>query len=408
MTKRLTTQDFIEKAKSIHGDRYDYSLSDYKTGHIKLKITCKEHGVFEQSPANHLQGAGCLLCGFKNAGQYHKKDTEKFIAEAKAIHGDRYDYSQTQYKGAREKLAIVCPKHGSFEQVAHVHLRGDIGAGCEKCSYEKRAENARMGFEAFVTRANALHNNFYDYSKAKFEFRDVTSAIDIVCPIHGNFKQTPNNHLRGQGCPVCGTKRGADILRKSTDDFINEAKAIHKDAYDYSLTDYQGAFSDVKIICPIDGIFLQSPTSHLAGTGCPKCSRRKQGAPRNLTRALRGEFDDAKKSFVYTIKFKLPHSDTQLYKVGSGTGKRLKSVIKDIQKVGGNEVSFEDYPLNSTGESIVFEFLAHAQIQDYRFVVPQEYKFAGYSEVFTKEPDLTLVNDEFVLNQFRLGKRQSK
>ena len=109
MTKRLTTQDFIEKAKSIHGDRYDYSLSDYKTGHIKLKITCKEHGVFEQSPANHLQGAGCLLCGFKNAGQYHKKDTEKFIAEAKAIHGDRYDYSQPNTRVQEKNLQSSAP-----------------------------------------------------------------------------------------------------------------------------------------------------------------------------------------------------------------------------------------------------------------------------------------------------------
>jgi len=408
MTKRLTTEEFIAKAKAVHGDRYDYSLSEYKTGHIKLKIQCKEHGVFEQSPANHLQGAGCILCGFKNAGQYHKKDTEKFIIEAKAIHGERYNYSQTQYKGSREKLTIICPKHGAFEQTAHVHLRGELGAGCERCSYEKRAENARMGFDEFVNTANSVHGNFYDYSKAKSEFTDTTSPMEITCPLHGGFKQTPSNHMRGQGCPVCGAKRGADILRKSTEDFIKEAKVIHKDIYDYSLTDYQGAFNDIKIICSIDGIFNQTPTSHLAGTGCPKCSRRNQGAPRNLTRALRGEFDDEKKSFVYVIRFKLPHSDIQLYKVGSGTGKRLKSVIKDIQKVNGSDISCEEYPLNSTGESIVFEFLAHDQIQDYRFAVPQEYKFAGYSEVFTKEPDLTLVDKEFVLNEFRLGKRQPK
>ena len=408
MAKRLTTPEFIEKAEAIHGDRYDYSLSEYKTGHTKLKIICKEHGVFEQSPANHLQGAGCILCGFKNAGQYHKKDTEQFIAEARAIHGDYYDYSQTQYKGAREKLTILCPNHGAFEQTAHVHLRGDGGAGCEKCSYEKRAENARMTFKEFVDRAYSIHNNFYDYSKAEPEFTDTSSAINIICPLHGEFQQTPNNHLSGKGCQTCGTKRGADTLRKSTEDFVKEAKAIHKDFYDYSMVDYQGAFNPVKIICSIDGVFNQSPTSHLAGIGCPKCSRRKQGAPRNLTRALRGEFDDEKRSFVYIIKFKLPCTDTQLYKVGSGTGTRLNSVINDIKKVKGSRISFEEYPMKSTGESIVFEFLAHDQIQEHRFVVPQEYKFAGYSEVFTKEPNLALVNEDFILNQFRLGKRQSK
>ena len=150
MTKRLDTAQFITKAKKLHGERYDYSQVLYVNNQTKVGIICPEHGFFEQKPSNHLSGSGCIKCGFKNAGQYHKKDSEKFIKEAIAIHGNKYDYAQTVYKGAKEKLNIICPKHGVFEQVAHVHLRGENGADCEKCSYEKRGENARMNFGEFL------------------------------------------------------------------------------------------------------------------------------------------------------------------------------------------------------------------------------------------------------------------
>ena len=112
----------------MQGDRYDYSRTKYVGNKSKVIIICEEHGEFEQTPANHLTGYGCKLCGFKNAGQYHKKDTVKFIAAAREIHGDKYDYSTTKYIGAREHLTIICPTHGPFEQIATVHLRG-AGAG---------------------------------------------------------------------------------------------------------------------------------------------------------------------------------------------------------------------------------------------------------------------------------------
>lgn len=107
------------------------------------------------------KGWAVYFADLRTRGQYHKKDTESFIAEAKAIHDDFYGYSLTQYKGAREKLTIVCPKHGPFEQVAHVHLRGEIGAGCERCSYEERGERARMSFDEFLRRANEVHQGYW-------------------------------------------------------------------------------------------------------------------------------------------------------------------------------------------------------------------------------------------------------
>ena len=403
--KRLTIQEFIEKARLVYGNRYDYGSSVYVNTNTKICIICPEHGAFEQQPSNHLQGMGCIHCGFKNAGQYHKKDTESFVSEAKAIHGDRYDYSQTLYSGAREKVTIICRKHGPFEQVTHVHLGGEFGSGCPPCSYEKRGENARMSFGKFVSRASEVHQSRYDYAEAERQFIDTASKISILCPIHGPFLQSPNLHLVGQGCPICGVARGATALRKTTELFVIEAKAIHGEKYDYSDVEYSGAFENVKILCPLDGVYLQSPTSHLAGIGCPRCSRRKQGAPRNLTRALRGEFDDSKDAFVYIVTFKLPCASVFLFKIGSGTGSRMTTVMAEIRRVGGNEITINFLEFSSTGEAIVFEHMAHDQVRQHQFIVPLGYKFPGHSEVFTQCPSLVDIENEPLLNRFRVGER---
>lgn len=120
------TQEFINKARLVHGDKYDYSKVEYKTAKTKIIIICKEHGEFEQTPDNHLHGKGCPKC-VKN----HRLTQEEFIRRAKEIHNDLYDYSQTKYSNIQEKVTIICPKHGKFEQRPVVHL---LGCGCPKCS----------------------------------------------------------------------------------------------------------------------------------------------------------------------------------------------------------------------------------------------------------------------------------
>src|SRR3989339_1347449 len=133
------------------------------------------------------------------------------------------------------------------------------------------------------------------------------------------------------------------------------------------MVDYKGAFEGIKIICKIDGIFAQSPTAHLSGIGCPKCSRRGQGAPRNLTRALRGEFDKPQDSFMYIITFTAPYSATPLHKIGSGTGSRGDSVQTQIRRACGTDICAALYQFKTMGEAIVFEHLAHEQVRDYQF-----------------------------------------
>ncbi|OQX93202.1 MAG: hypothetical protein B6I17_03770 [Tenericutes bacterium 4572_104] len=256
MSKKLTTKEFIEKAIIKHGDRYDYSLVDYKGNKIKVKITCKEHGVFEQAPDSHLRGQGCPVCSGNK-----KLTTKEFIEKAIIKHGNRYDYSLVDYKGNRIKVKIICKEHGVFEQTPCSHLQG---SNCLICS-----GNKKITTKEFIEKAIIKHGNRYDYSLVNYKNTD--SEIKITCKEHGVFEQTPYSHLRGGNCSRCsGTKK------LTTEEFIEKAIIKHGNRYDYSLVDYKGNKIKVKIICKEHGVFEQIPYSHLNSGGCSKCSGNKK------------------------------------------------------------------------------------------------------------------------------------
>jgi len=268
MAKHVTTAEFIKRAKAVHGDRYDYSLAEYQGNHNYIAIVCAEHGPFQQSPANHYAGKGCPDCGGSKS-----HTTESFIKAAKAIHGERYDYSQVEYSNNKLYVTIICSEHGPFSQVAAVHLRGN---GCPECGGNKKHST-----ESFIKKALAIHGDRYDYSQA--DYKDSHSPLTIICPVHGSFKQSPSNHFAGKGCPECGNIVAADARRKTTDEFIDKAKAIHGDRYDYSLSEYIGSTAKVTIICPKHGPFEQTPSEHLVGSGCPKCGVLARAEARTKT-----------------------------------------------------------------------------------------------------------------------------
>ena len=190
--------------------------------------------------------------------------TLDFISKAKKIHGNKYDYSLVNYIRAIDKVCIICPKHGEFWQTPHNHISSK--SGCPKCC----KNHNRYTTKDFIEKANSIHNNKYDYSLVVYE--SGTKHVNIICPIHGVFKQAPGKHLNGQGCPICGKKKTWDKAKKTTKQFITEAQKIHGDKYDYSLTDYINSNKKVKIICKKHGIFEQTPHHHLNFHGCPHCS----------------------------------------------------------------------------------------------------------------------------------------
>lgn len=128
--KIFEIEDFIKKARNIHGDKYDYSKVIYKDSKTKICIICPEHGEFWQTPNGHLNGKGCPSCHEDRKKYYKLRTAEDFISDAKKIHGDKYDYSRVVYSGNKIKVCIICPEHGEFWQIPSNHLRHK---GCPKC-----------------------------------------------------------------------------------------------------------------------------------------------------------------------------------------------------------------------------------------------------------------------------------
>jgi hypothetical protein len=132
---RLTTEESISRARRVHGNKYDYALVEYSGARIPVKIICREHGEFEQKPTHHLGGHGCQTCGRLVVANAKRLNTEQFIAKAKRVLGDKYDYSLVSYETAKLPVKIVCPAHGEFEQKPQDHLSG---SGCRKCAVDRR------------------------------------------------------------------------------------------------------------------------------------------------------------------------------------------------------------------------------------------------------------------------------
>ena len=254
--RRKTTKEFIEEAKEIHGNKYEYSKIEYTGSNNKVCITCPIHGDFWQTPANHLFGQGCKFCNNTKRYNLRKKTTEEFIKEAKAVHGDKYDYSKVEYKNIDIKVCITCPMHGEFWQTPNSHLSG---CGCQKC-----AGNVQKTTKEFIKEAKAVHGDKYDYSKV--EYTGAHNKVCIICLEHGEFWQTPANHLFGSNCPKCCKSK-----KKTTEEFIEKAKEVHGDKYDYSKVVYTGSRNKVCIICHNHGEFWQRPHDHLRGCGCQRC-----------------------------------------------------------------------------------------------------------------------------------------
>jgi len=193
--KKLTTEEFIEKSKLIHGDRYDYSLVDYINNRTKVKIICKKHGEFKQNAASHLSGFNCPDCYFDSK----ILTTEEFIEKSKLIHIDKYNYSLVNYKHNRSKIKIICNKcYETFEQRPYLHLNG---YGCQKCG------NVKLTTEEFIEKSKLIHGDKYDYSLVNYI--NSQKQVKIICKKCGEiFEQKPNYHLCNHGCQNCFSSKG--------------------------------------------------------------------------------------------------------------------------------------------------------------------------------------------------------
>lgn len=198
---KLTQEEFNQKVKFVHGDKYDYSETDIceRDEKNRVKIICPKHGEFWQRMDSHLHGLGCKKCASDNI-RFTKAD---FIKRARKIHGDKADYSEVIYKGYEEKVKIKCNVCGEYFYVTpHSHLQN---YGCPKCK-KKYLHNLHVKTtEQVISDFKEKHGDKYDYSL--MDYINGKQKIKIICPKHGVFEMTPKEHIHGHGCPHCNDSK---------------------------------------------------------------------------------------------------------------------------------------------------------------------------------------------------------
>lgn len=184
MGKLLTTEEFIVRSKCIHGERYDYSKSEYIGRNKQIILICRIHGEFSQLARAHLDGQNCQYCRVIT--------TDEWILKARKIHTDgRYSYTKSKYSGWNTLLTVTCKYHGDFEITPHSHVSKECG--CSKC--------LKYTPEEWIAEAVKIHGSKYDYSKTVYS--GAREKVTISCKHHGDFEQVAGSHLFGCGCSSC-------------------------------------------------------------------------------------------------------------------------------------------------------------------------------------------------------------
>ncbi len=244
--KRKTFEEFEKEAKEVHKSKYSYS--SYINSQTKIPIVCPSHGIFMQTPSSHLRGVGCPKCNFIGIGE--------FIERSIKIHGDFYDYSKVSFNKAADKVCIVCPKHGEFLVKGHSHLEG---VSCKKCSFEKRRGNTK----SFILKAKEKHGDTYDYSLTSYVKSNL--PVDIVCEKHGVFKQTPNSHLRGNGCAKCYEDNRLYHCPEALVKLASKYEGKSNNLYLFKLEDELGVFYKVGVSTDTKDRLSRIVSEHISG-----------------------------------------------------------------------------------------------------------------------------------------------
>lgn len=245
--KAARTHQLKYELKSKYGDLYDLTLVEYINTRTPINLICKNHGVFEQHYLAHHHDGGCRKCK-------QQQKEQNLISQFKQIHGDRYDYSHSEFD--KTKVSAHCKKHGVFWVTISSHAKS-LGAGCQKC---RIAEQESKLIEQFRN----VHGYRYDYSGLQFCKNAV--KVNIRCSEHGVFKQLASAHREGQGCPKC-------VGRLNEDDLKTLFNKVHQNNYIYGDISNTQRRTRINVVCSKHDVFKISIGAHLDGLGCPKCKK---------------------------------------------------------------------------------------------------------------------------------------
>ena len=192
----LDKKDFIVLANAVHSEKYDYSLLNDTIGkREKVSIKCNLHGIFYQDYDVHIRKkCGCTKCSFDKKVKTQNFN-KKLLEKANLKFNNKFIYSEDE----KHKISIECPIHGKLKTSLSNHTKSKYG--CIHCSNEDKSNIQKLSKEEFINNSIKTHNNYYDYSLV--EFVDRFTKVKIICPVHGEFEQTPEIHSKGCGCQKC-------------------------------------------------------------------------------------------------------------------------------------------------------------------------------------------------------------
>ena len=318
MPRKLTTEEFVDRARKIHGDKYDYSKVEYINTKKKVCIICPEHGEFWMKPNDHLSRKyGCHKCGWIEEGKNARKTVDEFIREAREKYGDVYDYSKVVYEKNNKKVCIISHETdaygveiGEFWQTPANHI-----------AYGYSGDMVPVTTERFIARAKKIHGDLYSYNKTIFN--NSKTKVIISCPIHGDFEQLPHLHLRGEGCPKCKNK---SVLEKRVRNLLVEldVKFIEQKRFDFlgkQSVDFFIPDINVAIECQGRQHFIKSSLWEEFEVLLQRDRKKKKLCNDNGIKV------------IYVINKKYKDMDTELYQEDNTFNvKNLKSVINQIVK----------------------------------------------------------------------------
>lgn len=264
---------YLKKLIEKYGDKFKYDKVEFNSLSDYIILICSKHGIEFKIQLNSCfkhRNINCPLCKKEKISQtksvkYYGMSREDFIIKANKKHNFKYDYSKVdlENRDVNGKICIICPIHGEFWQKPNQHL---FGKGCAKCGSKQKDT------QMFCEEMKQLYGDKYDLSFVQYV--NANTHVIIKCNVCGHtYKVTPHNILRGRGCPNCELKNKKIRYCLPFDIFKERVNRIFDEKYDLSLVKYINEKTRVQIICPIHGIFEQTPYMLYKGHGCPYCGQ---------------------------------------------------------------------------------------------------------------------------------------
>lgn len=300
-----------------------------------------------------------------------KLTTKEWVKQCKAIHGDAFDYSNSNYINSKTLIIISCPIHGEIKVNPNRHK---TGSGCKRCSSKKKSKFKSLSKKVFIKEASVLHNNKYDYTLTE-DFNNSHEKVTIICPEHGEFKQAVYAHRNGKGCKKCSYEERGLKKRVTKKEFIKKCSVIHNNKYNYEKTVFEKTNDIINIICPHHGEFKQKAKDHYY-SGCSLCGKIYS----SYTFEKDDNFVDIAKelnSGVYLLKFK------DFYKIG--ITKEIRGRINLITSRLNLDYKPKTiiYKKTNLFDAVNIESQLHSKYSDYHYIYPTF--FEGQTECFTTD-----------------------